>query len=49
MWLHTRVAAENGANHMVSGSPGTDVLVLLLHQRSSTSEEAGFFFHRKGK
>lgn len=48
MYLHVRDAAENGANYFVISSPDTDVLVLLLHQRSDISASKLFFFPGKG-
>jgi len=50
MCVHARVAAENGADHIVISSPDTDVLVLLLHHRPAISASEVFFFTgREGK
>ena len=50
MCIHARVAAENGADHIVISSPDMDVLVLLLHHRSAISASEVFFFTgREGK
>ena len=39
-----RVAAENGADHIVISSPDTDVFVLLLLHRMAISASEVFFF-----
>ena len=46
MCIHARVAAENGADHIVISSPDTDVLVLLLHHLPAISASKVFFFTR---
>jgi len=46
MCVHTRVAAENGVDHIVISSPNADVLVLLLHHLPAISASEVFFFTR---
>jgi len=46
MCVHARVAADNGADHIVISSPNTDVLVLLFHHRPAISASEVFFFTR---